>query len=167
MHDSSKSQVNITSQWSKCMNILDKFGEAFNTFKTSRSAESSLFAYWNNFLSNMAPVMRDLTRSFWDADWYLHLSSICGAVDFCFSFDRINYKCWLRIYYEDFLALPKRFAKMHQSFLNGDFVVSHSSRKRSAFQWIRLWKELTTNQKYHLLLLLPLPEERRSFTSGI
>ena len=46
------------------MNILDKFEEAFNTFKTSGSAESSLFAYWNNFLSNMAPVLRDLTRSF-------------------------------------------------------------------------------------------------------
>ena len=57
MRDPSKNQVNITSQWSKCMNILDKFEEAFNTFKTSGSAESSLFAYWNNFLSNMAPVL--------------------------------------------------------------------------------------------------------------
>ena len=49
MRDPSKNQVNITSQWSKCMNILDKFEEAFNTFKTSGSAESSLFAYWNKF----------------------------------------------------------------------------------------------------------------------
>ena len=79
MHDSSKNQVNITSQWSKCMNILDKFEEAFNTFKTSSFAESNLFAYWNNFLSNMAPVLRDLTRSFRDADWYLHLSSVSRA----------------------------------------------------------------------------------------
>ena len=132
MYDPSKKQVNITSQWSKCMNILDKFKEAFNTFKTSGSAESSLFAYWNNFLSNMAPVLWDLTRSFRDADWYLHLSSISRAVDLCFSFDRINYKRWLRIYYEDFLALSKRFAKTYQSFLNGDFVVVHSSRKGSA-----------------------------------
>ena len=57
MRDPNKNQVNITSQWSDCMNILDKFEEAFNTFKTSGSAESSLFAYWNNFLSNMAPVL--------------------------------------------------------------------------------------------------------------
>ena len=64
MRDPSKNQVNITRQWSKCMNILDKFEEAFNTFKTSSSAESNLFAYWNNFLSNMTPVLRDLPRSF-------------------------------------------------------------------------------------------------------
>ena len=64
MRDPSKNQVNITRQWSKCMNILDKFEEAFNTFKTSSSAESNLIAYWNNFLSNMTPVLRDLPRSF-------------------------------------------------------------------------------------------------------
>ena len=114
------------------MNILDKFEEAFNTFKTSGSAESSLFAYWKKFLSNMAPVLQDLTRPFRDDDWYLNLSSISRVVDLCFSFDRTNYKHWLRIYYEDFLALPKRFAKTYQSFLNGDFVVIHSSREGSA-----------------------------------
>ena len=92
MRDPSKNQVNITSQWSKCMNILDKFEEAFNAFKTSGSAESNLFAYWNNFLSNMAPVLRDLTRSFRDADWYLHLPFVSHAIDLCFSFDHINYK---------------------------------------------------------------------------
>ena len=56
-----RNQVNITSYWSKCMNIPE---EAFNTFKTCGSAESNLFAYWNNFLSNMVPVLRGLTRSF-------------------------------------------------------------------------------------------------------
>ena len=48
MRDSSKYQVNITSQWSKCMNALDEFEEAFNTFKTGGSAENNLFAYWDN-----------------------------------------------------------------------------------------------------------------------
>ena len=33
MHDPSKNQVNITSQWIKFINILDKFEESFNTFK--------------------------------------------------------------------------------------------------------------------------------------
>ena len=97
MRDPNKNQVDITRQWSKCMNILDKFEETFNTFKTSGSAESNLFAYWNNFVSNMAPALRDLTRSFRDADWYLHLSSFSRAIDLCFSFDRINYKRWLPI----------------------------------------------------------------------
>ena len=68
MRDPSKIQVNITSHLSKCIKILHKFEEAFNTSKTSGSAESNLFAYWNNFLSNIAPVPQDLTRSFRDAD---------------------------------------------------------------------------------------------------
>ena len=106
-----KNQVNITSQWSKFMNILDKFEEAVNTFKASGSAESNLFPYWNNFLSNMAPVLWDLTRPFRDADWYLHLSSVSRAIDLCFSFDCTIYKCWLPIYYEDCLELLKRFPK--------------------------------------------------------
>ena len=63
-----KKQVDITSQWSKCMNILEKFEEAFNTFKIIGATESELFEHWNNFLSNMAPVLQDLTRSFQDAD---------------------------------------------------------------------------------------------------
>ena len=132
MRDPSKNKVNITSQWGKCMNILDKFEEAFNTFKTSGSAESNLFAYWNNFVSNMAPALRDLTRSFRDADWYLHLSSVSCAIDLSFSFDHIIYKRWLPIHYEDCLALSKRFPKIYQSFLIGDFVVRHSSRKGNA-----------------------------------
>ena len=92
MRDPSKNRVNITSQWSKCMNTLHKFEEVFSTFKTSGSAWSNLFSYWNNFLSNMAPVLQDLTRSFWDAAWYLHLSLVSHAIDPCFSFDCINYK---------------------------------------------------------------------------
>ena len=47
-------------------------------------------------------------------------------------FDHISYKRWLPIYYEDCLALPKRFPKMYQSFLNRDFVVRQFSRKCSA-----------------------------------
>ena len=64
MHDPSKNQVNITSQWTKCMNIHDKFEEAFNTIKARGSAESNIFECWNNFLSNKTSVLRDLTNLF-------------------------------------------------------------------------------------------------------
>ena len=45
MRDLNKKQVDINSQWSKCMNILDKFEEAFNTFKISGATESKLFEH--------------------------------------------------------------------------------------------------------------------------
>ena len=65
-------------------------------------------------------------------DWYLHMSSVNRAIDLCFVSDRINYKRWLPIYYEDCLALPQRFPKMHSSFVKGDFVVRHTQRRGSA-----------------------------------
>ena len=140
MHDPSKNQVNITSQWTKCMNIHDKFEEAFNTIKTRGSAESNIFECWNNFLSNKTPVLRDLTKSFRDADWYLQLSSVSRAIDLCFYFINcfylfccINYNRWLPIHYGDCLALPVRFPEMSETFLNLDFAVRHVSRKNNAF----------------------------------
>ena len=91
-----------------------------------------MFAHWNNFISNIAPVQRDLTRTFRNADWNLHLSSVSRAIELCFSFDCVNYKRWLPLYYEDCLALPERFPDMHAAFMNGDFVLRHSLRKGSA-----------------------------------
>ena len=99
------------------MNILDKFQEVFNTFKTSGSAESNLFAYWNNFLSNMAPVARDLTRSFGDADWYLHLLSVSRAIDLCFSFVCINYKCCLPAVLFQWIRLWKKLIANQENYL--------------------------------------------------
>ena len=148
------------------MNILHKFEEAFNTFKTSGSAESNLFAYWNNFLSNMASVLRDLARSFRDADWYLHLSSVSCAIDLCFSFDHIIYKRWLPIYYEDCLALPKRFPKIYQSFLIGDFVVRHSSRKGSAVPMDQVLEKAYNKPAKSSAGIIGFTEERSSFASG-
>ena len=103
-----------------------------------------------------------MTRSFRDVDWYLHLSSVSRAIDLCFSFDCINYKRWLPIYYEDCLALPKHFPKMYQSFLNGDFVVRHSPRKDSAVPMDQALEKVY-NKPAKLLVLLVLPEKGGRF----
>ena len=132
MGDPNENKENITEQWIACLKELDTFEVAFNEFKITGCKESDLFAYWNNFVSNIAPVLRDLTRSFREADWNLHLSSVTRAIELCFSFDRINYKRWLPLYYEDCLALPERFPDIYAAFKKGDFVVRHSLRKGSA-----------------------------------
>ena len=83
---------------------------------------SNLFTYWNNLLSNMAPILRDFTKSFQGTDWYLHLSLVSWAINLRFSFNCISYKFWL----------PERFPEIYVSFLNEDFVVRHSSSDNSA-----------------------------------
>ena len=49
----------------------------------------------------------------------------------CFAFDRVNYKRWLPLYYEDCLALPDKFPSIYECFLKGGFVVKHTSRSGS------------------------------------
>ena len=127
-----RNQANFESLWNSCLEELSTFDEEFHKFKQRGSIESKVFAYWNNFVTNLAPVLHDLTQSFRDADWDLHLSSVNRSIDLCFAFDRINYKRWLPLYYEDCTSLPDRFPKMHRSFLRGDFVVKHTSRNGSA-----------------------------------
>ena len=45
-----------------------------------------------DFLNDVFPILHDLTRSFRDADWNLHLSAVDRAINLCFAFDRDNYK---------------------------------------------------------------------------
>ena len=127
-----ENQVKFDNLWRECLTEMEKFQEDFQKFQHRGSTESNLFAYWNNFITNLAPVLRDLTQSFRQADWHLHLSSVDRSIDLCFSFDRINYKRWLPIYYEDCVSLPLRFPKMNSSFMKGDFVVRHTTRRGSA-----------------------------------
>ena len=103
----------------------------------------------------MAPFLRDLTRS-----------SVSRVIDLCLSFDHINFKRCLPVYYEDCLALPKRFPEMYESFLNRDFVVRHSSRKGSAVPVYQAMKKLMRNQQNHPLVSLALPKEWGPFASA-
>ena len=51
-----KNHALFDTLWNDCLKELDQFDSAFTAFKTRGSTESKLFAYWNNFLSNLAPV---------------------------------------------------------------------------------------------------------------
>ena len=66
-----------------------------------------------------------------EGDWSLHLSGVRQAIPLTFAFDRINYKRWLPIYYEDCLQLEERYPLLHKAFMQGDFVAKHSNRSGS------------------------------------
>ena len=51
-----------------------------------------LFANRNIFISNIAPVLHDMTRSYRDSSWNLCLSSVSCVIDICFLFDPVNYE---------------------------------------------------------------------------
>ena len=70
---------------------------------------STQFLYWNNFLMDIYPILRDLTRSHREGNWDLHLSAIWRALLLFFVFDRTNYCQWVPLYYEDCLKLQNEF----------------------------------------------------------
>ena len=107
------------------------FFEDFDTFVQQGCAKSKSFFYWNQFISDIAPILRDLTRSYRESDWSLHLSAVFRAMKLCFAFDRMNYRRWLPLYYEDCLSLPTKFPEIHECFMSGGFTVRHTTKAGS------------------------------------
>ena len=108
------------------------FERSFKEYRMIGCKNSGCFLYWDKLIYELAPILNDLTKSFREADWNLHLSAVQRAIPLCFAFDRVNYKRWLPLYYEDCLQLPQNFPGINTQFLNGDFVVRHTSRNGSA-----------------------------------
>ena len=78
------------------------------------------------------PVVIDLTRSFREGLWKLHMSAVRRAIPLFFAFGHTNYSRWAPIYYEDCLNIQERFPALHSAFQAGDFVVQLTLRKSSS-----------------------------------
>ena len=61
----------------------------------------------------------------------MHMSAVQRAIPIFFAYDRINYKHWVPLYYEDCLKLADKFPLLHQNFSQGGFVVTQSLRRGS------------------------------------
>ena len=66
------------------------------------------------------PILTDLTHSFRQANWGMHLSALRRAVPLFFAFGHINYCRWTLIYYEECLNLSNQFPLLHKAFTQGD-----------------------------------------------
>ena len=77
-------------------------------------------------MEKIAPVLRDLPRSYRESNWKLHMPAVWRTLPLCFAFNRVNYKRWLSLYHEDCLALPKAFPIVYSALLEGDFTVKHT-----------------------------------------
>ena len=128
--DSNKKAATVLAKLESTLTDV-KFREKFNSFNQTHGTNSELWNYWNIFLDKIMPTVIDLTRSFREADWQLHLSAIRRAMPLLFAFGRTNYCRWMPIYYEECLNLKTKFPLLWDSFEKGDFVVHHTKRKGS------------------------------------
>ena len=79
----------IGVEWAKFEDRIDSLLTDFDNFRENGSARSPIFEYWDKFINCIAPILRNLTRSFREGNWNLHLSAVRRAIPLCFAFDRI------------------------------------------------------------------------------
>ena len=123
----------VVSKWNQFIDLAKEFKGQLTEFTRQESQKSKSFEYWSVFLDSIVPVLRDLTHSFREKDWSLHLSALQRAIPLLFSFDRTNYARWTPLYFNDCLKLEEKFPMLYQKFMEGDFCV----------QWTKLWNTHT------------------------
>ena len=111
---------------------IETFQNDLNKFVKESSSKSMPFQYWSQFLDQVVPVLKDLTLSFREGEWSLHLSAIRRAIPLFFSFDRTNYCRWTPLYFDDCIKLENTFPALYENFMSGNFNVRHTQRKCSA-----------------------------------
>ena len=120
--------------WGECKKNAKEVLQKFSVFQEQGRNCSEQFLHWDNFLNQIFPVICDLTPSHRESYCELYLSAIHRALPLCFALDRVNYKHWLPLYYEDAVALKERFPNMHARFSTSDFTVKHRKKSASALQ---------------------------------
>ena len=120
------------NKWNDIKHHLnDRLYREYCSFESNGEMESEIWKFWNMFTNQVIPVLINLTRSFREGNWLLHLQAIRQALPLFFNCHRINYCRWTPIYFEDCLNLVNKHPSLHQPFCDGNFVVHHTTRKGS------------------------------------
>ena len=105
--------------------------EDYSTFKSSNEEISDMWRFFNQVWDKVMHVSTNLTRSFREGNWFLHLQSIGQAIRIIFNCHRIHYCRYLPLYYQDCSNLQIKHPVLYQSFYDGNFAVHPTLRKYS------------------------------------
>ena len=125
-------QSEIEMKWNECQLLSCTLEKDFNNFVRKGIEHNIEFAFWNKFLTELYPNLRDLTRSHRVGGWLLHLSALERALPLFFCYNRTIYARWGSLYYEDCLKLPTKFPEIYEEFQRGSFVVNFKKTCASA-----------------------------------
>lgn len=121
-----KSGALTSEDWKIAQEVAECSGiqSAFDAYLDERAALSQSFKYWKTYMSDLFPVIRDLTNSLRSGDWGLYLSALERAVSLFFFFGRTNYCRWTPLFLQDCYQLKESFPLLYESYNNGGFVVN-------------------------------------------
>ena len=119
--------------WEQCKTFSGDFYTSFLDYKKLNSEQNSdNFLFWDLFLHELYPILRDMTHSFRTGNWTLHISAVRRALPLFFAFGRTNYSRWVSLYFEVCLDVQRRFPELHKCFIKGGFVMYYNQRQGRA-----------------------------------
>ena len=115
-------QSEIEMKGNECQLLPCTLEKDFGNFVKESIEQNAELAFWNKFLTELYPMLRDLTRSHREGYWLLHLSALECALLLFFCYNRTNYARWGSLYYENCLKLPTKFPEIYGEFQRGYHV---------------------------------------------
>ncbi|KAI4829411.1 hypothetical protein KUCAC02_023452, partial [Chaenocephalus aceratus] len=115
-------------EWNTTKERADTIQAAFQVYLKERASLSQSFDYWNTYVSDLYPIVRDLTNSLRSGDWILYLSAMERATSLFFFFGRTNYCRWTPLFLQDCYQLKDKFPLLYDSYMHGGFVVNTTKK---------------------------------------
>ncbi len=115
-------------KWNTTKERVDTIETAFQDYLKERASLSQSFDYWKTYVSDLFPIVRDLTNSLRSGDWILYRSAMERATALFFYFGRTNYCRWTPLFLQDCYQLKKKFPLLYDSYMNGGFAVNTTKK---------------------------------------
>ncbi|KAK5886568.1 hypothetical protein CesoFtcFv8_017590 [Champsocephalus esox] len=108
-------QVNCQSkdltaeEWNTTKERADTIQAAFQVYLKEKASLSQSFDYWNTYVSDLYPIVRDLTNPLRSGDWILYCR-------------------WTPLFLQDCYQLKDKFPLLYDSYMHGGFVVNTTKK---------------------------------------
>lgn len=117
--------------WETSKLSLINLKERFYEFCINNNCGNENFVYWNLFIHQIFPILRDHELSVRKGDWDLYVDSIQRSLPLFFVTGRSNYSRWGPFFYQDCLDLQRKFPMLYKHFKKGMFVCNMTQRSTS------------------------------------
>ncbi len=97
----------ICEEWNTTKVHADTIQAAFEVYLKDRALISESFKYWNTYVSDLFPILRDLTNYLRSGNWILYRSAVERATSLFFFFGRTKYSRWTSLFLQDCYQLEK------------------------------------------------------------
>ena len=128
LHVGFQSKELTIEEWNTTKEEGGNVQAAFEVYLSERASQSLSFNYWNTYVSDLFPIIRDLTNSMHLGDWILYVSAVERATSFFFFFGRTSYCEWTPMFLQDCYKLKEKFPLLYKSYINGGFVMNTTKK---------------------------------------